>query len=332
MLSMLKIGKIELEFPVIAAPLSGYTDTAMRMLNRRFGCELTFGGLMLDKSTAYRKVLRKPEFQVIPEDHPVGGQICGTEPEVMAKAAVALTEYGYDLVDLNFACPAPKVVRRGRGGALMQEPEVVKAIIERVRDAVSCPLSIKIRRGYNNSPESLGAFWQICESAVNAGVDAIYVHGRTTMQRYHGESNWEIIGELKSKYPQAVIIGSGDLMTGDDIARRMAETKIDGVIAARGMIGNPWIFQEAKAALAGEPKPVEPTLEEQYEVLTDHLGMILQYSDEHGAIRYFRKFLSKYARRHPKRKKLIVEAFNAGKMDAFRAVLKKWYIDQPDGE
>lgn len=329
---MLKIGNLELGLPVIAAPLSGYTDTAMRVLNRRFGCELTFGGLMLDKSTAFRKVLRKPEFRVVAEDHPVGGQICGTEPEIMAQAAVALLEYGYDLVDLNFACPAPKVVRRGRGGALMKEPAVVKAIIERVRDTVSCPLSIKIRRGYDNSPESRDAFWQISESAVNAGIDAIYLHGRTTVQRYHGESDWQIVGELKRKYPQAVIIGSGDLMSGEDIVRRMTETKIDGVIAARGMIGNPWIFQEAKALLAGEPVPAEPTLAQQYEVLTDHLDMILVYSDDHGAIRYFRKFLSKYARRHPKRKKLIVEAFNAGKMNDFRAVLKKWYIDQPDGE
>ena len=125
---------------------------------------------MLDKSTAYKKVLRKPEFTVIDGDHPVGGQICGTDPQVMATAAKALVEFGFDVVDLNFACPAPKVVRRGRGGALLQYPAQVDEIITAVRDVVSCPLSIKLRRGFDNSEESRENFWQICEDAVSAGL------------------------------------------------------------------------------------------------------------------------------------------------------------------
>lgn len=323
---MLKIGKIELGLPVIAAPLSGYTDTAMRMINRRFGCELTFGGLMLDKSTAYKKVLRKPEFSVIESDHPVGGQICGTEPDIMARAAEALVEYGFDLVDLNFACPAPKVLRRGRGGALMREPERVRSIIEKVRESVSCPLTIKIRRGYDNTAESLEAFWDICESAVSSGVDAIFVHGRTTVQHYRGESQWDIIRELKQRYPQMVVIGSGDLMTAEAIVSRLHDTGIDGVIAARGMIGNPWIFAEARALLNGEPKPAEPTIREQYEVISDHLAMIYTHSNEKSGVRYFRKFMAKYTRRHPDRKKVILEALAADNRKEFEAVLEKWYL------
>ncbi len=324
---MLKIGNIELKTKVIAAPLSGYTDTAMRMINRRFGCELTFGGLMLDKSTAYRKVLRKPEFSVIADDHPVGGQICGTEPDVMASAAKALVDYGFDLVDLNFACPAPKVVRRGRGGALMREPERVKAIIDMVRESISCPLSIKIRRGYDSSDESRDAFWQICESAVNGGVDALYIHGRTTVQLYRGDADWDILKEVKQKYPNVTIIGSGDLMSGETIALRLAESGLDGVIAARGMIGNPWIFTEAAAAIAGEPMPPEPTVLEQYDVIKDHLRMIYENSNEKSGVRYFRKFMSKYARRHPERKKVSIDALLAKDRKEFDEVLTKWYID-----
>ena len=323
---MLKIGNISLSSPVIAAPLSGYSDTAMRMINRRFGCELTFGGLMLDKSTAYKKVLRKPEFTVIDEDHPVGGQICGTEPEVMATAAQALVEFGYDVVDLNFACPAPKVLRRGRGGALMQHPEQVKAIITAVRDVVSCPLSIKIRRGFDNSDESREKFWQICDDAINAGVDAVYIHGRTTMQLYRGEADWDIIKQAKQKYPDTVIIGSGDLMDAQTVKDRLQQTGIDGVIAARGMIGNPWIFSDCRAVLNGEPLPDPPSIAVQYDVITEHFGRILDHSDERGAVRYFRKFMAKYARRHPHRKKVMMDLIIAKTKDEMLDGLKKWYL------
>ncbi len=324
---MLKIGNITLSSPVIAAPLSGYSDTAMRMINRRFGCELTFGGLMLDKSTAYKKVLRKPEFTVIDGDHPVGGQICGTEPEVMAQAAKALVEFGYDIVDLNFACPAPKVVRRGRGGALLKDPSRVLEIIKAVRDVVSCPLSVKLRRGFDNSEESREKFWQICEGAVNIGLEALYIHGRTTMQLYKGEADWKIIEQVKQKYPDSIIIGSGDLMDAQTIKERLEQTGIDGVIAARGMIGNPWIFSDCRAVLNGEPLPAPPDLAEQYDVITEHFSRILEHSEEIGAVRYFRKFMAKYARRHPSRKKMMMELIFAKTREQMVAGLKKWYVD-----
>ena len=324
---MLKIGNITLSSPVIAAPLSGYSDTAMRMINRRFGCELTFGGLMLDKSTAYKKVLRKPEFTVIDGDHPVGGQICGTEPRVMSTAARALVEFGFDVVDLNFACPAPKVVRRGRGGALLQDPVRIKEIIKSVRDVVSCPLSIKLRRGFDNSDESREKFWQICDDAVNAGVDALYIHGRTTMQLYRGEADWTVLKEVKQKYPNTIIIGSGDLMDAHTVKERMEQTGIDGVIAARGMIGNPWIFRDCRAVLSGEPLPPDPDLAEQYDVITEHFSRILEHSDERGGVRYFRKFMAKYARRHPRRKKVMMDLIIAKTPEEMSAGLKKWYLD-----
>ncbi|MBN2063279.1 MAG: tRNA-dihydrouridine synthase [Sedimentisphaerales bacterium] len=324
---MLKIGNIELTLPVIAAPLSGYTDTAMRMINRQFGCELTFGGLMLDKSTAYRKVLQKPEYQVIEQDHPVGGQICGTDPEVMANAAAALVDHGYDLVDLNFACPVAKVVRRGRGGAMMKEPALAKAIIDKVRSRIACPLSLKIRRGYDDSPESRLAFWQICEAAVKGGVDAIFIHGRTTLQLYGGQSDWNILREVREKYPQAVLIGSGDLMTAENIVQRLAESGFDGVIAARGMIGNPWIFSETRALLNGQPLPAQPTIMEQYNIIRSHLEMILQHSPAPSGVRYFRKFITKYARRHPQRKRVILDALTADTLSEFNTALDKWYVN-----
>ncbi|MBN1804742.1 MAG: tRNA-dihydrouridine synthase family protein, partial [Sedimentisphaerales bacterium] len=158
---MLKIGSLILKVPFIQAPLSGYSDYAMRRLGLDFGVPLTFSGVMLAKSAAHPKLLRNPAFRPHDDEHPVGAQILGNDPATMAKAARALEDAGYDLIDLNFACPVPKVVRRQRGGYLLKEPEMVMEIFNRVREVVTCPVTMKLRTGFDSSMESYDNFHRI---------------------------------------------------------------------------------------------------------------------------------------------------------------------------
>ncbi|MBI9016192.1 MAG: tRNA-dihydrouridine synthase [Phycisphaerae bacterium] len=322
---MLKIGNIELEFPFFQAPLSGYTDRAMRVLGRKFGCPLVFGGLMLDKSAVYSAVRRKPEFCPDKDIHPVGAQIVGFEPEVMAKAATILVEQGFDLIDLNFACPAPKVLRRGRGGALLRDPAKVREIFKAVRTVVDCPVTMKIRNGYGEGEESQAAYLKICEDAARNGVDALVIHGRTVMQYYRGKANWNDVYKIKELFPELTIIGSGDLMKAQDIKDRLEGGPIDGVAIARGAIGNPWIFQETASLLQGKELSTGPTIAQQKEVILEHLKMLGEDYVERKFVGYFRKFGAKYAKRHPDRKKMMLEMMNAKSLTQWHDVLDKWY-------
>lgn len=308
---MLKIGNIQLKHPIIPAPLSGYSDYAMRSLCRSFGAELTFPGVMLAKSAANPKVIKKQCFRPHTDESPIGAQILGTETEFMVKAAKDLEGVGFDMIDLNFACPAPKVLRRGRGGHMLNTPDAVLEIFNRVREAVKCPISVKLRISYDDSEKSRENFFIISEALISGGADALVIHGRTTLQKYSGKANWQPIKELKEAHPKTVIIGSGDIFTPQDVVRRIKETGVDGVLIARGGVGNPWIISEAIELLEGRPLPEPPTVEQVGSVMLQHLNMLFELYDPDKATRYFRKFAAQYCRRHPKRKQVQVYLFEA---------------------
>jgi nifR3 family TIM-barrel protein len=303
---MLEFGSIKLNMPFIQAPLSGYTDHPMRVLARRFGCPLTFTGVMLDKIALHHKALKKAKFQPQDNEHPVGAQVLGDDPEVMASAAQKFVDVGYDLIDLNFACPVPKVLRRARGGYLMQQPAFIRETFLRTREKVTCPVFMKIRAGFDLSEASLEDFWTICENATNDGVDMLAIHGRTVSQKYRGKADWSVIAEVKKRFPNLTIFGSGDIMTPEIAIHRLNESGIDGVIIARGAIGNPWIFQEIHALYNGQPLPEPPTLNEQGQIMMEHFDMICATRDERKAVPYFRKFMAGYCKRHPERKKTLL--------------------------
>ncbi len=307
---MLKIGKIQLQHPIVLAPLSGYTDFAMRRLCRKFGIELTFPGVMLAKSAANPRVLRKAFFRPQLNENPIGAQILGTEPEYMVKAARDLVDAGYDMIDLNFACPAPKVLRRGRGGHLLNYPDAVLELFSRVREAISCPLSVKIRIGYSDSQKSLDNYFEIATSVAAGGADAIVVHGRTTLQKYGGTANWQPIKELKRMLPQTTIIGSGDIFSPDDVLAKLKESNVDGVLLARGAVGNPWLISETIAMLQAKT-PAPPSVQDVGEAMLLHLEMLFELYDAGKACRYFRKFAAQYCRRHPQRKTVQKYLFDA---------------------
>jgi nifR3 family TIM-barrel protein len=322
---MLKIGNISLSVPFFQASLSGYSDYPMRFLARQYGSPLTFTGVMLDKIALHPKAVKKLQFQPGDDEHPIGAQILGADPKTMAQAAKSFESIGFDIIDLNFACPAPKVLRRGRGGDLLNKPETAIEIFRRVRDAVKCPVMIKIRIGFGNDDRTQENFWQICEQLSGDGVDAITIHGRTVKTKYRGTANWDIFKEAKKKFPKTTIIGSGDLFDAETIVQRLASSKVDGVIIARGAIGNPWIFTNVRALLDGKPLPEKPTITEQGKVIRRHFEMILERRRMIKGIRYFRKFSVRYCRLHPQRRKVQAELMAAEDKNEVFDVIKHWY-------
>ncbi len=318
---MIKLGKLSLDVPFFQAALSGYSDQAMCSLALEYGAPLVFSGLVLDKSVLYPGVLNSLDDR----EHPMGGQLLGGDPAIMARAAKSLQEFGYDLIDLNFACPVPKVVHKQRGGFLLTRPDVVTDIVRKVRQVVTCPLTMKLRIGYDNTTESQDNFWRICEKAADAGVDGFVVHGRTVLQRYRQGVDWQMIGRVKQRFDRITVIGSGNVFTAEDVARRLTENTIDGVLIARGAIGNPWIFREARALIAGQPKPPPPSLSEQGQVILRHFEMILGLYQARKAIPYFRKFCIYYCKRHPQRKKAQMAITTAQTVQKMRMAIEQWY-------
>ncbi len=322
---MLKLGNINLDVPFYQAPLSGYTDRAMRVLAHQYGAPLSYTGVILAKIALHKKAFNRLFFKPRDDEGTVGAQILGEDPEIMAEAAAAFANVGFSLIDLNFACPAPKVLRRQSGGYLLKDPVTAIKIIRLARNAVSCPLTVKLRSGFDKSQESMDKFWQICEGAVEEGIDALVIHGRSVKELYRDKGDWEIISEAKQRFPRAAIIGSGDLMDAETIVNRLKSNGIDGVIVARGAIGNPWIFNETRALWEGRPKPEKPDLTELGEVYLRHYEMIAESRPMLKSVRYFRKFAVGYSKHHPERKKVQADLIAAKTRDDLYTAVKEWY-------
>jgi len=323
----LKLGSLALDVPFFQASLSGYSNYAMRCLARRFGCPFIMADMMLAKSAAHPRVLRKAIFRPGPDEHPIGAQILGSEPEIMAKAARDLVAVGYDVIDLNFACPAPKVLRRGRGGALLNDPDTVINILKAVRDAVAVPVLMKLRMGVNHKPESLENFWQIVSRSVEHGVDALVIHGRTVGERYRGKADWDLPAAVKSRFRRATIIGSGDIFDAAATVDLMKRTGLDGFIVARGAIGNPWIYRDLRYIWENRPLPEPPSMDEQRQVILEHFGLILRDYPEKKAVGIFRKFAVRYVCRHPRRKPVLLSFMGAQTRADVESVINTWFTD-----
>ena len=295
------LGSIELDAPFIQAALAGYSDLAFRRLARSYGAPFTLFEALLDKIVLAPGRKRRQLLTVEPDDHPVGGQLMGREPECMAEAAVALAGAGCDLIDLNFGCPVRKVLGRGRGGHLLGEPDRALSIIRAVVKAIAgkSPVGVKMRRALDDTPARRRDFFTILDGAFELGVSAVTVHGRTVKQRYLGRSDWSFLAKVKQHAGDRVIIGGGDLFSAEACVRMLEQTGVDGVALARGCIGNPWIFTELRALLNGEPLPPPPSIAQQREALEQHWRETVRVCGEDHAGPVVRKFGIKYSEHHP---------------------------------
>ena len=295
----LRLGPISLAAPMMQAGLAGYSDRAMRTVARRRGCPYAVTEAMLDTIMLAGGRGLANAVDLSDEDHPVAGQVMGSDANTLAPAAQLMAEAGFDVVDLNFACPVKKVKNKARGGWMLQDTPRGVAILRAVRDRLpGHPLSVSLRRGFDDSPESEDRFWQLCDEAWQLGYAAVRVHGRTVEQKYAGKSRRPFLAEVKRAYPDRVIWGSGDVLTAGDAVDLLRETGVDGVWIARGAIGNPWIFRDVLRLLAGQPI-VPPSVGEQRAALEEHFELAMQIHGESTAGRRMRKIGIKYARFHP---------------------------------
>jgi nifR3 family TIM-barrel protein len=298
----MRIGPLEIPTPFCQAGLAGYSDRAMRTVARRRGCGYAVTEALLDVILLNGGQGLKKSIDINDEDHPVAGQLMGSEPENLAKAAMILAGAGYDVIDLNFACPVKKIKNKSRGGHMLADVDRALAILQSVRDAVPArlPTTVSLRRAFDDTPEATERFFKIADAAWETGYAAIRVHGRTVAQNYTGRADWSAIAAVKRRYPDCTILGSGDVFTAHDAVRMLRETGVDMVWIARGAIGNPWIFRHAAAILADPSvEPAAPTIFEQRDALAEHFALAMQIHGEELASRRMRKMGIKYSRFHP---------------------------------
>jgi nifR3 family TIM-barrel protein len=327
---MFTIGHIQLDVPVVQAALSGYSDAAMRMLAREYGCPYAINEVVLDKLVGVGGKKMKRMLALSPGDHPVGGQLMGSEPEQFAESADALVEIGYDVIDINFGCPVKKVLGRCRGGFLLSVPDQAIDIIRRVYDAVGSrvPVTVKMRRGMDDEEESERNFYAILDAAFEIGVSAITVHGRTVKQRYIGPSNWQFLADVKRHVGDRTILGSGDLFSAEDCVRMLSETGIDGCSIARGAIGNPFIFREVRELLAGRTVPEPPIIAQQRAAIERHYALMAELHGDELAGPLLRKFGVRYSELHPCFAEVKMAFLSVKNADDWRAMIDRWYSDE----
>jgi tRNA-dihydrouridine synthase B len=328
-LGELRIGPLVLDFPVVQAALSGYSDMAMRVIARRLGAPYTLCEVMLDKFVIGLKPRRKNRhfLHVADEEHPTGGQLMGADPTDFAPAALRLVENGFDVIDINFGCPVKKVLGKCRGGFHLSQPAIALEIVQRVRDAVPAhiPVTVKMRRGIDDSSESREKFFEIFDGVFHLGIAAVTVHGRTVLQRYIGPSRWEFLRELKNYAGNRVVLGSGDLFDAQACIDMMQYTGVDGVTVARGAIGNPWIFGQVRALAAGLPLPNPPSLFEQRDVIREHYRLAEELYGAERCLPDMRKFAIKYSQLHPHHLEVRADFCSVREPGGWQNVLSKWY-------
>ncbi len=328
-LAPLRLGPVSIELPIALAAMSGYSDWPTRVVARRMGAGYTIGEALLDRFVVDVSKGRKARryFRVTDDDHPAAAQLMGSTGEQLGPAARRLVEAGFDVIDLNFACPVKKVVGKCRGGYLLGRPREAVEIVSRVRDAVPAhvPVTVKLRRGVDDSPESRDAFDAILEGVFVRGAAAVTVHGRTVRQRYDGRSSWDFLREVKQRVGRRLVFGSGDLFTAQDCLAMLDQTGVDALTIARGAIGNPWIFSELRALLSGTPVPRPPSVAQQRETLVAHYRLAEGLYGPKRAGFVMCKYGIKYARVHP-RPLEVRDAFAAARnAEHWWAVLDRWY-------
>jgi len=323
-LKPLRIGDIEVATPVVLAALAGYSDLPFRRLCRRLGAPYCATEMLLDKSLTMSGKLQRRMMMLTDDDHPVAGQLIGRDPDRMAAATKLLCDKGFDVVDLNFACPVRKALGRGRGGALMKDPDHALAVTRAVIAAADRPVTLKLRSGFALHDETHEEFYRIAEGAFDAGAAAICVHGRTVGAKYVGPADWEFLAAAKRHFATETVIGSGDARTPAAALRMYVETGVDGVAAARGALGNPWFFRQVADVAAGR-EPYKPPLDEQREAIKAHFDETVDVYGDYRGPRIMRKHGIKYARIHPTPKKVRMAFVEVRTPEDWNRVLDEHY-------
>ena len=286
----MKIGNIEIENCLALGPMAGVTDLPFRLLCKEMGCNMLYTEMVSAKAILYKNKNTKELLNIDKSEHPVGVQLFGSDPDIMAQIAAQVEEGECDFIDINMGCPVPKIVNNGEGSALLKQPKLVEEILTKMVKAVNKPVTVKIRKGFENGTVYAVEIAKIAESC---GVSAIAVHGRTREQYYSGKADWDVIKDVK-KAVKIPVIGNGDIFSAEDAKAMKEYTGCDGLMVARGARGNPWIFREIKEYLENGNVIDKPTINDIREMIIRHAKMLVDYKGEYTGIREMRKHIAWY--------------------------------------
>ena len=289
-MSKLQIGNVILDNNVILAPMAGVSDLPFRLLCRQMGAGLVCMEMVSAKAILYNNKNTDSLMEIHPEELPVSLQLFGSDPDIISEQAKRIEERPFAILDINMGCPVPKVVNNGEGSALLKNPKLVEEILTKLVKAVNKPVTVKIRRGFDEN--SINAV-EIAKIAESCGAAAVAVHGRTREQYYSGKADWDIIAAVKDavKIP---VIGNGDVDSPQAAEAILKHTGCDGVMIGRAAQGNPWIFRDVVSYLETGVIPAPPTNAEKKEIILRHAALQLEYKGEYTGVREMRKHLSWY--------------------------------------
>lgn len=316
-MSQLTIGEVTLENNVILAPMAGVTDLPFRLLCREQGAGLLCMEMVSAKAILYRNKNTEKLMEIDQREMPVSLQLFGSEPDVIAKAAAEIEDRPFAILDINMGCPVPKIVNNGEGSALMKNPRLAAGIVRETAKAISKPVTVKIRKGYD---EAHCNAVELAKYLEDAGAAAITVHGRTREQFYSGAADLEIIRKVKEAVAIPVI-GNGDVADGESAKRMLEETGCDGIMVGRAAQGNPWIFREITSYLEHGVKMKRPAIEEVRDMIRRHAALQLECKGDYIGIREMRKHVAWYIAGYPHAASLRKKVCSVERMEELMELL-----------
>ena len=294
-MNSLKIGNVALDNPFILAPMAGVTDMPYRQICSWMGAGMVCSEMVSAKAILYNNKKTDALLEIADDEAPVSVQLFGNDPGIMSEIAKRIEERPFSILDINMGCPVPKVVNNGEGSALMKNPRLVGQIVEGIAKTISKPLTVKIRKGFDES--HINAV-EIARVAQESGAAAVTVHGRTREQYYEGQADWDIIAQVKDAL-SIPVIGNGDIVDAESAQRMFELTKCDGIAVGRAARGNPYIFKELIAYFETGEKLSKPPLSEIKDMMKKHLLMQIDCKGEYLAVREMRKHIAWYTAGYP---------------------------------